>query len=212
MQTRRATLGALAGACVTALAGCSLLDDALEQAAEPAAAEESAVGATTFQHDSLTEQVLEQTVEVAGESQDLKLTNWTNRYTMPASGVQFDAARFSLFTTPTVTVAGESANPFGQLDAEALIRAMVERLDTGPIQDIQKVGEREVTVLEESVTIEEFDAEAEQAGVQLRLHIGDRTHDGDLLVLFGLHPDLLEATGDIDTLAEGVVHPAERPE
>jgi hypothetical protein len=209
MHTRRATLGALA-AGVTALAGCSLLDDATGQEADPAAVTADAVGSTEFEHDSLTSQAYEQTVEVGDRSQDLQLTNWTNRYVMSTASVDIDAIRFSLFTTPTVTVAGESANPFGQFDRERLLRRMVDRVDIVPIENIQMVGERPVTVLGESVTVDEFEAETEQQGVRIRLHIADRTHEGDLLVLLGLHPDLLDLTDDIDTLAEGIVHPSEQ--
>jgi hypothetical protein len=211
MHTRRATLGVLAGTCATALAGCSFLDDALEQSADPAAVEPSVVDSTSFQHDSLTEQSFEETVEVGGESRDVKLTNWTNRYTTSVSGSDIEAARFSLFTTPTVSVAGESANPFGRLDREQLLRAMVERVDTGPIERIERAGERTLSVLGGSVTVGEFEAETEQTGVRLRLHLGDRAHDGDLLVFLGVHPELLDLSGDIDTLAESTVHPAERP-
>lgn len=210
MHTRRATLGALAAAGVTALAGCSQFDDVTNQEADPAAVEESAAGSAGFEQDRLRDQSYEQTVEVADESQEFQLTNWTNRYTRTAAGVDFDAASFLLFTTPTVSVAGQSANPFGRFDTEQLLQRMVDRLDITPVESVQRVGERTVTVLDGQVTVEEFDAESE-SGVQLRLHLGDRTHDGDLLVLLGLHPELLEMTGDIDTLAEGTVHPAERP-
>jgi len=210
MHTRRATLGAFAAAGVTALAGCSRFEDVLEQEADPAAVEESAAGSAGFEQDGLSEQTYEQRVEVADESQELRLTNWTNQYTRVAAGVEFDAATFLLFTTPTVTVADQSANPFGQLDTERLLQEMVDRTDTGPIQDIQRVGERTVRVLGESVTVEEFAAESE-GGVRLRLHLGDRTHDGDLLVFLGIHPELLDMSADIDTLAEGTVHPAEQP-
>jgi hypothetical protein len=210
MHTRRTTLGALAAAGVTALAGCSLFEEVTDQEADPAAVEESAAESAGFEQDRLRDQSYEQSVEVADESQELQLTNWTNQYTRTAASVDFDAATFLLFTTPTVSVAGQSANPFGQLDTEQLLQGMVDRLDVAPVESVQRVGERTVTVLDDQVTVEEFDAESE-SGVQLRLHLGDRTHDGDLLVLLGLHPELLEMTGDIDTLAEGTVHPAERP-
>lgn len=210
MHTRRATLGALATAGVAALAGCSLLEDALEQEAEPAAVEDNTVGSSDFEQDSLADQVYEESIEIAGESRDLRLTNWTNQYTRTVSGVDFDAARFSLFTTPTVTVAGESANPFGRFDREQLLQDMIDRFDVVPIQNIERTGERTVMMFDEALTVGEFDAETD-GGVQLRLHLADRTHDGDLLVLFGLHPELLDTTGELDTLAQNVVHPADRP-
>lgn len=210
MRTRRATLAAFAGAGGVALAGCLFSDDSLEASAEPAAVDETAVDDTGFEHEGLTERTHEETVEAAGESQSLRLTNWTSQYVIAVPAVDLDGARVSLFTTPTVTVAGRSANPFGRLDRERLLAAMVEALGTG-IEDVERVGGREVTVLGRSVTVDEFEARTEPGGIDLRLHLGDRTHEGDLLVAVGLHPERLELTGDVDTLLGGTVHPAERP-
>jgi hypothetical protein len=210
MHTRRGALGGLATAGVAALAGCSLFDDALEQEADPAAVAEGAADSAGFEHEALTDQVAEQTVEVGDQSRDLRLTNWTNEYRRAAPGIDFDAARFLLLTTPTVTVAGQSANPLRGLDREQLLQELVDRLDITPVRNVEQVGERSVPVLEGSVTVGAFAAETEQ-GIQLRLHLADRTHEDDLLVLFGLHPDLLDLTEEIDTLVEGVLHPAERP-
>ncbi|ERH08620.1 MAG: hypothetical protein J07HX64_00366 [halophilic archaeon J07HX64] len=209
MYTRRATLGALATTGVAALAGCSLLNDPLQREAEPAAVAESAANSTGFTQDELVEQVAETSVEINNESRDLSLTNWLNRYTRAAPDIELDAALFGLLTTPTVTVAGRSANPLRRLDRERLLQEMLDRLGVVPIENIQQVGERQVTVLGEAAPVEEFLAETEQE-VSLRLHLGDRTHESDLLVLFALHPELLDLTGDVDTLAEGVVHPTER--
>ena len=209
MQTRRAMLTALSGVGAGALAGCLFVDEPLEAAAEPAAVGEELLDESDFEHDELSEGVREETIEVADESQELRLTNWTNRYTAPVEEVDIDAAWVSLFTTPTVSVAGRTVNPFDQLDRDLLVTEMLERIDTGPVENIERVGEREVTVLEETMTVDEFEAQLE--GVELRLHVGDRTHEGDLLVPFGLHPELLDLTEEIDTLFEGVVHPADRP-
>lgn len=106
MHTRRATLGALVSAGAAALAGCSRLDDVTNQEADPAAVEESAARSAGFEQERLRDQTYEQRVEVADESQELRFTNWTNQYTRATAGVEFEAASFLLFTTPTVTVAG----------------------------------------------------------------------------------------------------------
>jgi hypothetical protein len=210
MHTRRATLGALAATGVVALAGCSLLDDPLERAADPAAVEESAAASAGFEQDELTEQVTETSVAVNDERREVSLTNWLNRYTRAVPDIDLDAALFGLLTTPTVTLAGQSANPLRPLDRERLLQEMLDRLGVVPVENIRRVGERQVAVLGDATPVEEFLAETEQ-GVSLRLHLGDRTHESDLLVLFALHPELLDLTGDVDTLAEGVVHPADRP-
>lgn len=212
MYTRRTALGTV-GVCVAALAGCSRLDDALDEAldqeAEPAAVEASAAAATGLQQTALTAQVYEQTVDIADESRELRLQNWLTQYTTGAT--ETSAAGFSLLTTPTVSVAGQAVNPFRQFDRERLLQAMVERADAVPVESIETVGERTVTVLDESVPVEVFRAEGEQDPVQLRLHLGDRTHNGDILVFLGVHPAVVETTEAIDTLAEGITHPVERP-
>jgi len=208
MHTRRATLGTLAATGMVALAGCSLFNDPLEQEADPAAVEESAAASAGFEQDELTEQVTETSVDVNDESRDLSLTIWVNRYTRAVPEVDLDTALFGLLTTPTVTLAGQSANPLRQLDRERLLQEMLDRFGVVPVENIRRVRERQVTVLGGATLVEEFLAETEE--VQLRLHLGDRTHESDLLVLFALHPELLDLTGDVDTLAEAVVHPAQR--
>jgi hypothetical protein len=210
MHTRRAALGTLAATGVAALAGCSLLNDPLERAADPAAVEESVADSAGFEQNELIKQANETSVEVKNESRDVSLTNWLNRYTRATPEIDLDAALFGLLTTPTVTLAGQSANPLRQLDRERLLQEMLDRLGVVPVENIQQVGERQVTVLGDAVPVEEFLAETDQR-VELRLHLGDLTNESDLLVLFALHPELLDLTEDVDTLAEGVVHPAERP-
>jgi hypothetical protein len=221
---RRRILGAAAGGCAAALAGCSLLGDSTGTSADPAEVNDDALSETQFAHDTTRKNETERTVEVGGESRDVTLTNWVAEYLNPigpALGVE--AARFTIFATPTVSVAGQDINPFRRLDDEALIEAMVERSGTGAVEDVEMVSERSVDVLGESVTITEYEAQTAANGVDLRLHLGYRTHEGDFLVLFGAHPDpngefdlpegfdpeMLDASGDIDTLAGGTDHPVD---
>lgn len=212
MYTRRTALGTV-GACVVGLAGCSRLDETLDEAldreAEPAAVEASVAAATGLKQTVLTDQVYEQTVDIGDESWELRLQNWLTQYTTGAT--ETSAAGFSLLTTPAVSVAGQAVNPFRQFDRERLLQAMVERADAVPVESIETVGRRTVTVLDESVPVEAFRADGEQESVQFRLHLGDRTHDGDILVFLGVHPAVVEMTETIDTLTEGIAHPVERP-
>jgi hypothetical protein len=203
---------ALAGGCTAALAGCPLLDEASSQAAEPAAVSDSVLGETAFEHRETTDEVIEETVEAAGESTEVTLTNWITRYTRPLQGVAADAVRFTLLTTPTVSLAGQSVNPLQQLDKERLVQEMVDRQQAAPIENVEKTGERATTVLDEEVTVTEFDAQTAQKQVALRLYLGDLAHDGDVVVLFGLHPELVDESETIYTLAGGVEHPVARPQ
>lgn len=213
---RRSVLTGLTTAGAVALAGCSLLDDdgRLERSAAPARVTEDARTQTSFEHIERREQTTERTLEVADQRRDVRLTNWINKYRASIPTIDFDASRVSLFTTPTVSIAGRDANPFHVLDEEQLVGEMADRVDTGPIEDVEKTGERSVTVLGEQLTVSEFDARTTYDGQEfvLQLHLGQRTHEGDLLVLFGLHPELLAQTDEIDTLFSGTEHPVESAE
>jgi hypothetical protein len=205
-------LATLAGGCTAALAGCPLLDEASSQEAEPAAVSDDVLGETEFEHQETVDEVIEETVEAAGESTTVTLTNWVTRYTRAVQGVEADAIRFTLLTTPTVSLAGQSVNPFQQLDEEELVQEMVSRQETAPIENVEKTGERTATVLESEVTVTEFDAQTAQDQIALRLYLGDLTHDGDVVVLFGLHPELVAESETIYTLAGGIDHPVARPQ
>lgn len=216
---RRRLLGVIAGGAGVALAGCSFLTEENGDTAEPAGVEADSLEETAFQHDRLTSREQTETVDIAGESEDIELTNWTNRFVLELPAIDLQAARFSIFTTPTVTVADQDANPFQLMDDEALLQAMVDTLDTGPVEDIERIGEREVTVLDETVTLTEYQGQTDQDGIDVRLDLGHRTHEEDFLVLFALYPDpesdqfsdadaaILDHSTDIDTLAAGVKHP-----
>ncbi len=210
---RRSVLAGLTTAGAVALAGCSLLDDdgTLERSAAFAQVTEDALAQTSFDHAERRERTTEQTLEVADQRRSVRLTNWQNKYRAAIPTLEFDASRVSLFTTPTVSIAGRDANPFRVLDEEQLVEEMVERVDTGPVEDVEKTGERPVTVLGEELAVSEFDARTtyENQRIIIRMHLGQRTHEGDLLVLFGLHPELLAQTDEIDTLFSGVEHPVE---
>jgi len=212
MQTRRSLLCALAGGCVATLAGCPLLENVTEQAADPAAVTGGVLAQPDFEHRETSEETIEETVTVGGESREVTLTNWLTRYTRPLPGVEADAVRFTILATPTVSVADRSVNPFQQFDEARLVQAMVQRQAGAPIENVTATGERTVAVLGEDVTVTQFDAETTAEGIALCLHLGDLTHEGDVLVLFGLHPELFDESEAIYTLAGGVDHPVERPQ
>lgn len=212
MQPRRSVLAALAGGCTVGLAGCALLQDTIERSAAPARVSDSTLGETGFEHRETTEMSYERTVEAGGESRDLRLTNWVTRYTRPITGVEAEAIRFTYLTTPTVSVAGQSVNPLQQFDEKRLVQTVVEQQQTGPVTNVTATGERTTTVLDSDVSFTEFDGETATEGVELRLSLGDTTNDGDFVVIFGLHPAVVDVSGEIYALAGGTEHPTETPQ
>ena len=180
---RRTAVRACGCACVGGLAGCSfiesVLEDALDREASPAVVPESVLAETSYEHDSRDEWTVAETLEVGGESREVSLTNKLTRYRLGLDSIEFDRSWFVLFTSPTVSLAGQEANPFWVLDEETLVERLLGRVDTAAVQDID-----------------------------VRIDLSQRTHSGDVLVVLAVYPELTALAEDIDTLAAGTEHPA----
>lgn len=218
MLSRRRLLGGMAGGSVVSLAGCALFDDEIEASARPARVSESVRSEAGYQHHRTESQRFEQTVTVADQERRLVLTNWTTEYRKLPGGQESSAATFLVFTTPTITVAGRSANPFERFDERRLIDEMEGRSEEGTHSgDLEEVGDRSMTVLGQRVELSQYEStqDISDQSVTIRSHIGTLTHDGDLLVIFGSHPDtseheqLADEAENISRLAEGIDHPTE---
>lgn len=211
METRRAVLGTIAGAGIASLAGCALLQDTIEESAQPAGVGDDALASTGFEHRTTNEQVVERTVEAGGESRDIKLTNYVVQYGKAVESVGQDAATFQLFTTPGVTIAGNDVNPYKALGDDQLLRTVIEQSSQGEAENVEQTGTETVTVLGEAVSFSQYEATTQVEGqdVAAMLHFGRTTNEGDLLVVSGGYPEMIDEWPNIVTLAEGTVHPHE---
>lgn len=216
MTTRRSVLATIAGAGAVSLAGCALLGGETEAEAAPALVSDEALAEAGYQHDETSERKFEETIEVADESHDISLTNWLAEYSRDPgaaldelAGDDLEFARFVVFSTPTVSLAGRDVNPFDRLDEEVLLERLLDKADVAAIEDIQRVGEQDVTVLDEDVEVGEFHGETQQDGIDVTFHLGDLTNEGDFIVFLGAYPALLPESENVFTLAEGIEHPAE---
>jgi hypothetical protein len=162
---------------------------------------------TSYEHDSRDEWTVAETLEVGGESREVSLTNKLTRYRLGLDSIEFDRSWFVLFTSPTVSLAGQEANPFWVLDEETLVERLLGRVDTAAVQDVEKTGEREIELLGEPQTVTEFEGSTE-FDIDVRIDLSQRTHSGDVLVVLAVYPELTALAEDIDTLAAGTEHPA----
>lgn len=212
MYSRRAALTAVLGGTVVSVAGCSaLFGDEIEQSASPARVREGTRQETGYEEQKMTDQTFEQTVEVGGEQRDLRLTNWITEYRKLPTAEEQSAASFLIFTTPTITIAGQSANPFDRLDEETLIRRLVTRSERGSAGDLQEQQGRETEILGETVSLSVYESTQSVAGqdVVVNMYSGDLTHDGDIIYVLGTHPKLVDEAENIYQLAGGIEHPVE---
>ncbi len=211
MISRRRVIATLAAGGAVSLAGCSLLEDVLSDEAKPAIVGEEALSETGYSHERTDEQTLSETVDVGALSQDVSLTNWLVEYGY-GGDLDLDLSnpiRYLLFSTPTVSVAGRDVNPLEQIDTEELLSEMSSRSEFEGLEDIEKAGSRDVETLGETVEIQEFHAQTEQGDIDVRLHLGSLTNDGDLIVIFAAHPEAIDETDNVDILTDGIEHPVD---
>jgi len=211
MYSRRAALAAMAGGAVVSLSGCALLGDAIEQSASPAAVGEQTLQETGYEEQRMDDQTFEQSVTINDEERDLRLTNWVTEYAKLPGNDEQSAASFLIFTTPTVSVAGRSANPFDAFDEEQLIRRLLDRSDQIGASGLEKDGERETEILGESVTLSTYQTTQSIEGqeITVSMYFGEVANDGDLLFVLGAHPELFDESENIYQLAENIEHPVE---
>lgn len=217
MTTRRQLVATLAGAATVSIAGCGLLTGPIEAEASPARVSESARSETGYTHQRTRDQTIEQTIAAGDRERDVSLTNWLSEYTRTPTGAPDGVAGFLLFSTPTISIGGRSANPFEQFGEKRLIREVSRRSGRSePDNDLEEVGTRSIDTLGQSVELTQYETTQEVGGqsVDIRIHVGSLTNDGDALVIVGTHPapsqfGIGDESENIDTLVRGIEHPTE---
>lgn len=218
MTTRRTLIASLATGTAVSLAGCGLLSGPIEAAASPARVSESARAETGYTHQGTNDRTFEQTINAGDQQRDVSLTNWLSEYTRTPGNAPDGVAGLLLFSTPTISVADRSANPFKQFGEKRLIREVSRRSGRSePNNDLEEVGTRSVDVLDQSVELTQYETTQtiEGQSIDIRIHVGSLTNDGDVLVLVGSHPapsqfGLADESENIDILASGTEHPTEK--
>jgi len=208
MHSRRSLLGLIGAAAGTvSLAGCSVLEDTFEKSASPAGVPESALEETGFEYRDGEEVSFRRTVEALGQSRELRLTNWRVTYGKALEGFGQDGARFQLYSTPSVTVAGTEINPFAGFGDARLLGEVEGEEDEA--DGLDEESTRTVRTLDEDVTYARYERSRELGGqsVAAYVHVGQFSNEGDLLAAVGVHPEAVDEAENIYRLAEAVEHP-----
>lgn len=217
------TVGATVAA-TSALAGC--LDEVpfignspLEFAATPASVPASALSETGYEETGQEEVVVTRSYEVAGQTQDVEVTNVMAEYAKELdlgsldtiTGQEFEAALFVALSTPQVAVMGQTFNPVGEMSAAELADLVQEQYED--MGSLDQVDETTAPLAGESTTVGEFETEAElvtaDMTVDLTLHIAEAVTVGnDFVVAIGGYPTALgpEEQPNVFTLMDAVEH------
>lgn len=191
------------------LAGCT--GSVSEFSASPAAVDDTAVEKAGYQHGETSDLTVEETVGVGGVTRDVKVTNWVSTYAGE------NGSAFVALSTPDVEVGGVGVNPLTSMSNREVIGFILERVAAAggasetDVPELKQTGASQISLLGESTEVVHYrtTVEADGQDVPMRIHVATTRHDGDVLVLIGLHPDAIDEQDTILSLMESVEHPTE---
>lgn len=196
----------LSSGCLGALVG----NEPLAFSASEATIGDDALAGSGYEHDETQKLELNRTVEAGGQSRQVEVTNWAAVYTksIEIEGIgEQQLAALAVLSTPEVNVLGQTFNPVGQMDNGELIEQVVSQ--QGSVRDIEEVGTSEITMLGETAEVTKFSATIEIDGQEVDgyVHIGQVTHDGDIVLVAGMYPkELSNEEENIFELMSAVEH------
>lgn len=212
---RRELLVGTSGLATLGVAGCLGVVGLDEHEASPAGVDPTVRDETGYEQTNVEEFVVERSVDVAGVSQDVSVTNYLTEHDKavdlgPLGSIR--AAAFVVLTSPQISIAGREFNPIAEMSSEELI-GLIEA-DFDQINNAEHVADEETTILEQDTTEALFEAEAtfDGATADVNVHISESVQTtNDHLVTIGVYPTQLERieSENIDALMAGVVEDAE---
>ena len=217
---KRRQLLTLTGAVgLTGLAGCVGGENGqLEYTASPAMIPDA--GQQGYEVNGPEEIEINEEVQLSGVSRDVHISTYSSVYADPDNQTSV-----FLFSTPDVSVAGFSVNPLARLSgADLIARIIDEGLGRAggdlSVKEVEQVDEVTVPVLGEDRAVPIFSAVLEAQGtsgsqiegaedgeIPIRLYLLSITHDEDVLLAVGFHPESVEASEDIQSLMSAIEHP-----
>ena len=211
--TRRQALAGAGAAATASLAGC--LGGGGPYEAGLATVAPSTVEATGYEQVRTTTQTTTATVKVLGvldrevEARN-RLAEYARVVDIPFIG-SFRAAVFVAFSTPQISILGQSYNPVADMSNAELAELIQQQY--GTVQNLSEESRRDVQLLGQQTRLVRYRGEARvnESGdtVDIYLHVGDPVADaGDYIVPVAAHPRRLDENSTIDTLTRGIEHSA----
>jgi len=219
-MNRRRALTVIGTVGLTGVAGCVGENGDITATAFPAAI--PTADQLGYEANGPEELTIDETVEAGGVERDIRVTTYSVAYADPDG----ESSVF-LFSTPDISVAGFSVNPLARLSGADLIARLVDeglaRTDGDfAVSEVEQEDEVTLSILGEERTVPIFSAVVEAEGSQgapiegaengeipVRLYLLSTTHQEDVLLAVGFHPEPIDASEDIQSLLEGIEHPVE---
>lgn len=204
MELTRRAVGALTVAGVAGLAGCS---GATSFAADFA---ETDTGDTGYEQTEQREPTMTRTF--AGQEVDITntVTEYRKEIEIPILGGSSDVGVFAAFTSPQVSVAGQTFNPLSNMSTQEIAQRFQQRFDN--MSDVSQESEEEVDQLGSTRTVTKLSATVTVDGndVPVFVLISNFNHESDVVVPMGIFPQQREDEegANIRQLLANLSHPA----
>lgn len=209
-------IAAVVLAVLLAMGGCLGFvtgEEPLTLEAEAAAVNDAAVDRAGYESNGTRPMTINQTVEIAGQSRDVEITNQISMYDktvrIPILG-EAKLGTVGLISTPAVEIAGRTLNPIGDVDNDRLVQMVGSRY--GGLNDIERVSSHNLSVLGSETEVTKYAATATVRGqsVDVFVHVTRVRHEADFVVALGVYPQQLsdEEEGNVLDMMRAVEHPA----
>ena len=208
---RRTLLAGLGAVGLGTLSGCLGVVGMDEHESTPGGVDPDALEATGYDGPDVKDVVVRETLEVGPISEDVTVINHLTEYDKSVDIGPLETARAAVFvvlSTPKVGVLGRNVNPVEEMSADELVDLLESNYDD--VENVDRDGDDDVTILGQETTQTRFTAEAAFEGTSLDVyvHVSEAVEtDDDLLVSIGIYPQELrtEAESNVETLMEGIV-------
>ncbi|WP_135822563.1 DUF6517 family protein [Halostella litorea] len=216
MTLSRRAFGGLVSGGIVAGSGCLgfiLGNEAQEFSASPATAGDASLDETGYEQandEETSKQEVSRTFSAAGQEREVVATNYMSEYERSVSflGMEQQAAVFVAFSTPKVDLFGKTFNPIDDMSNRELIQQVQGRYEGMEVG--QEEGTTQIDTLGETVELSKFPGQADLDGtsVDVYIHIGQVSHDGDFVVPIAVYPQEIDDREEqnVVSLVEGLEH------
>jgi hypothetical protein len=210
---RRLVIGALLAVSV-ATTGCvqAVAGGTMSYEASPANVDGQTLSETQYKLNERDQVSLshQASVPVVGQ-REVNLTSHLRSYhrAEAESGNASETAvgAFFLMSTPKAVVLGKQVNPLGRVSLKQLVGRIAS--GQGTYGDLERVGGRNLTVLESSTTVAKYETAVEAKGqsVGTFVYVTRVLHDGDYVIVVALLPEVFsEEEPDLYAMMGNVSH------
>ncbi|QDX41278.1 DUF6517 family protein [Salarchaeum sp. JOR-1] len=206
----RRTAVAVALAALVLASGClGFLSGPVTFNANKVTVEDSTLQSSGYEEVSVEKMQINRTFEAAGQSKTVEITNWVAQYEKRVSilGVERRAAVFGTFSSPEVSVLGQSFNPLDTYNDREIAQLIQQQY--GTISDLNAVSNTTMTVLGHSTTVTKFSGTANFDGqsIDVFVHVTKVNDGGDIVAAVGVYPQQLDGEEEhVHTLLRNLRH------